>query len=132
MKTARIVVKSMVVGLAAYGARELWARYQKPATEAIDDQIAPAVRDAARSVKASSTSAAHNLKESARSAVATVAESQGSDGDEPAVTDRRVAPGPGQTADDHWLSARAAAELGLDAEGHEPESLASDASPGGV
>ena len=69
MKMSHLVVKTAVVGLAAYGARELWSRYQKPAADAIDEQIAPAVRDAARSVKASSSAAAQNLKESAKSAM---------------------------------------------------------------
>ena len=99
MKMSRLVVKTAVVGLAAYGARELWSRYQKPAADAIDEQIAPAVRDAARSVKASSSAAAQNLKESAKSAMTAVADA---DGETASPAPELVTPpGPGRTAEDH-------------------------------
>ena len=104
MKVARLVTKTAILGLAAYGAQQAWNRYTRPALDAVEQQVAPAVRDAASSVRDAAAGGSGHIT---REDVASV----------------HVPPGPGQTADDSWLSAAAAKELGLDAEGHEPDSL---------
>ncbi len=104
MKVSRLVVKTAILGLAAYGAQQAWNRYTRPAVDAFDRQVGPAVRDAASSVRDAVAGGSGHITQEG-------------------VASMHVPPGPGQTEDDSWLSAAAAKELGLDAEGHEPESL---------
>ncbi len=104
MKVSRLVVKTAILGLAAFGAQQLWNRYTRPAVDALDQDVGPGVREAARSVRdVVAGGSGHITREE--------------------VAAMHVPPGPGQTEDDHWLSAAAATELGLDPEGHEPDSL---------
>lgn len=64
MKLAKSTVKLATIGLAGYGAQQLWVRYRVPATtmahdasRAVETQIAPAVQESARSMGSSGKAA---------------------------------------------------------------------------
>lgn len=84
MKIARSAVKLATIGLAGYGAQQLWVRYRVPVTtmahdasRAVETQIVPAVQEGARSVGNSGKAAVTQVKDAARDAVDLVTDGVG-------------------------------------------------------
>jgi hypothetical protein len=100
MKLARITLNVATLGLAGYGAHQIWVRYHGPAvalthdtSEAVEHQIAPAIHDGAKSVGEASRAAASHVADVAREAVTSVTESaHGIPVTSPAVDDTGLVP----------------------------------------
>jgi len=98
--TMKITIKIATLGLAGYGAHQLWVRYRGPAvalahdtSQAVEQQIAPAIEEGAKAVGEASRSAASHVADVAREAVTSVTESaHGIPVASPAVDDTGLVP----------------------------------------
>ena len=114
MKLAKLTIKTATLGLAGYGAQQLWTQYRKPATtlahetsQAIATQVAPVIQESAKSVRESSKTAASQVADATRDAAASV--SNGTVGAAETETSNAPDPASALVVDDSGLVPAAAA-----------------------